>query len=83
MKASVVELRTKMKEVLQALGRNEQVAILYHGKVAGIISSPKTRLRKRTRVQDHPLFGMNRDVRKGKSVEQIMNELRGGRYRDI
>lgn len=83
MKASVVDLRTKMKEVLQALGRHEQVEILYHGKVAGIITSPKMRLKKRTRVQDHPLFGMHRDAHKGRSVGEIMDGLRGGRYRDI
>ena len=82
MKASVVDLRTKMKEVFQALRRNEKVEILYHGKVAGIITSPK-RIKKRMRVQDHPLFGMHRDAYEGKSVEQIMEELRGGRYRDI
>ena len=83
MKASVVDLRTKMKEVLQALRRNERVEILYHGKVAGIMTSPKMQAKKRMRAQDHPLFGMHRDAYKDKSVEQIMDELRGGRYRDI
>lgn len=83
MRASVVDLRTKMKEVLQALRRNEQVEILYHGKVAGIITPPKTHAGKRVKVQDHPLFGMSRDAHKGKSVQQIMEDLRGGRYHDI
>ena len=32
MKASIVDLRYKMKEVLAALKRNETVHILYHGK---------------------------------------------------
>ncbi len=33
MTASVVELRYKMNDVLKALNRNEDVSILYHGKV--------------------------------------------------
>ena len=82
MNASVVELRTKMKEVLKALKRNEQVKILYHGKVAGIIMPPKTKSKK-MRVQDHPFFGMDLPAYRGKTVKQIMDELRGGRYRDL
>ena len=35
MKASVVDLRYKMNDILKALDRNEKVAILYHGKNAG------------------------------------------------
>jgi len=37
MKANVVDLRYKMNDVLKALDRNEQVTVLYHGKVKGII----------------------------------------------
>ncbi len=33
MKASIVDLRYKMKEILRALERRETVTILYHGKV--------------------------------------------------
>lgn len=35
MKATVVDLRYKMNDVLKALDRNETVTILYHGKVKG------------------------------------------------
>lgn len=37
MKASIVDLRYKMNDVLKALDRNEQVTILYHGKIKGVI----------------------------------------------
>ena len=37
MKASVIDLRYKMKDVLKALDRKEEVTILYHGKVTGVI----------------------------------------------
>lgn len=82
MKASVVDLRHKMSEILKALRRNEEVKILYHGKLAGIIVPPR-RKKPVMRAQDHPLFGIYSERYKDRSVEQIMDELRGGRYRDL
>ncbi len=76
MKASVVDLRYKMNEVLKALDRNEEVSILYHGKIKGIIRPSSTTSTRR--VADHPFFKMNRITR---SVEDEMAALRGGRYR--
>lgn len=35
MQASILDLRYRMKEILQALERNETVEILYHGKRKG------------------------------------------------
>ena len=35
MKATVVDLRYKMNDVLKVLDRNEKVTILYRGKVKG------------------------------------------------
>lgn len=32
-------------------------------------------------LRDHPFFGMWKDDKR--SVEEIMDELRGGRYRDL
>ena len=76
MEASVVDLRYKMKDVLEALDRRESVQILYHGKVKGTIipasHDPKTR------VADHPFFGMRKD--EPKSPTEIVDELRSGRY---
>ncbi len=78
MKATIVDLRYKMKDVLKALDRNEEVGILYHGKIKGTIKP----VRKITtlRVVEHPFFGMARSSR---SVDEEMSKLRGGRYRDI
>jgi len=79
MEATVVDLRYHMKKVLQALDRNEQVKILYHGKVKGIIIPVG---KKETRkIQDHPLFGMSTDA--SESVNKQMDIIRGGRYDDI
>lgn len=80
MKASIVDLRYKMKEVLKALDRNEEVTIFYHGKAKGVIR-PVAKMPAMP-MKDHPFFGMY-----GKEtqtpVEEVINELRGGRYGDL
>lgn len=79
MKASIVDLRYKMNDVLKALDRNEQVTILYHGKIKGVIMPiPKERLKK---VEEHPFFGMLRY--KKKAVLEELKDLRKVRYSDI
>jgi len=82
MKASVVDLRYKMKDVLKALRRNESVDILYHGKIAGTIFSPKKTFVKKD-IKKHPFFGMHEKRHKNKSMETLIDELRGGRYRAL
>jgi len=79
MEASIVDLRYKMKEVLEALDRRENVKILYHGKVKGIIS-PATEGNENNcwkKVQEHPLFGMSKD---NTDTDEIMDKLRNNRY---
>ncbi len=59
MKASIVDLRYKTREILKALECNESVTVLYHGKVKGVIvpASAATPVK----VKDHPFFGMRAD----------------------
>lgn len=57
MKASIVDLRYKTKDILKALERNESVTVLYHGKVRGVISPAKELTTRK--VKDHPFFAMN------------------------
>jgi hypothetical protein len=76
MKASILDLRYKMKQVLKALERNERVTILYHGKEKGIIIPRRNE--KKIHIKDHPFFAMNK--KEEKSVEKQMEELRGSRY---
>ena len=80
MEASVVDLSYHMKDVLQALEWNEEVKVLHRGKLKGTIV-PATSEKKCILVQEHPLFGCQPKSRK--TVETIMDELRGPRYRDI
>jgi hypothetical protein len=79
MKATIVDLRYKMNEVLKALERREKVTILYHGKVKGTIMP--TGVKKPMNAEDHPFFKMNEQD--NKSVAQQMEELRGSRFNDI
>ena len=79
MKATIVDLRYKMSEVLKALDRREKVTILYHGKVKGtIVPADAT---KTMNVEEHPFFNMASDGKS--SVEGRMEELRGSRFNDL
>ncbi len=78
MKASVIDLRYRMKEILKAIDRHEEVTILYHGKVKGVIR-PKVSGR-RERISDHPFFNMHQSK---KAVNDVIADLRGDRYRAI
>ena len=79
MKASVIDLRYKMADVLKAIDRKEKVTILYHGKVKGIIMPAGSK--KYKKVKTHPFFGMCKNNKK--SVSKEMQDLRGFRYNNI
>ncbi|MCI5120060.1 MAG: type II toxin-antitoxin system Phd/YefM family antitoxin [Candidatus Electrothrix sp. AUS4] len=83
MQASVVDLRYKMNDVLKALERNEKVSVLYRGKIKGVlVPSTASKQDQKKKISEHPFFGMA-SPDSDKSVAEKMDELRGGRYRDI
>jgi hypothetical protein len=75
-RATIVDLRYHMNDILKALDRNEDVDILYRGKSRGVLVAKVERVE--GKVTDHPFFNMRGGER---SVETEMEELRGGRYR--
>lgn len=77
MRASVVDLRYRMKDVLKALDKNQTVTVMYRGKVRATIV-PAGKLRTRGLVKSHPFFGMHGDDTM--DVTSAMQRLRGGRY---
>ncbi|HRZ28858.1 MAG TPA: type II toxin-antitoxin system Phd/YefM family antitoxin [Spirochaetota bacterium] len=79
MKASIVDLRYRMRDILKALDRNERVTILYHGKIKGIITSLTGE--GSSSITDHPFFGMN--SKEAITVEEQMGKIRGGRFDDL
>lgn len=76
MEASIVDLRYKTAEILQALDRNEEVAVLYRGKVKGVIKP--VRKKAALSVTGHPFFGMYKDREPvaDKRVAEVMGKLR-------
>jgi len=79
MKATVVDLRYKMNDVLKALDRNEKVTVFYRGKIKGFLVPAIEK--KKQKIKDHPFVGML--SQETKSVEDTMDELRRPRYNDI
>lgn len=77
MKASVVDLRYRTSEIFKALARREKIQILYHGKVKGVIHP--TGETAGQLASEHPFFGMAKNEQG--TVVEVMQELRGGRYR--
>ncbi len=77
MKASIVDLRYKMNDVLKALDRNEEVTILYRGKAKGKIM-PLGKKASVLKVKDHPYFGLVNQS--DESVDDVMDKLRSGRF---
>jgi len=78
MKASIVDLRYRMSDVLRALDRNEDVIVLCHGKLKGILSAQRKHGKRK--VSTHPFFNMRCS---DDSVTAEMEKLRGGRYRAL
>ncbi len=76
MNVSVVELRYKTKEVLAAVARGERVAIVSRGREKGIIARGE---RAPSETKSHPFFGS----KKRANVKAYMEQLRGGRFRDL
>jgi hypothetical protein len=76
MKASIVDLRYRTREILAALDRNESVTVLYHGRVKGIIQ-PAGR-QPAGSVAEHAFFGMRADA--AESVVDEIERLRRPRH---
>jgi hypothetical protein len=81
MKATIVDLRYKMNDVLKALDRNERVTVLYRGKVKGVLMPP-VKENQTLKITDHPFFGMSAQDTE-LSVNEELDALRGSRYDDI
>lgn len=81
MKANIVDLRYRMKEIIEALDRNETITVYYRGKEKATIAPVKNNSDKEPNIKakNHPFFGqMNEESTM--DVEKIMTELRKGRF---
>lgn len=76
MKATVMDLRYRMGDVVRALERNETVTLLYRGKEKGVIYPRREKSHRK--VADHAFYGIAAE--RDESVEEEMANLRGSRY---
>jgi len=83
MKATVLDLRRRMSDVLRALERNEPVTILFRGKEKGVIYPPGARVPNTVSVLNHAAFGMWKDHDGMADVPQAVRQLRKGRFDDV
>ncbi len=79
MEASIVDLRYRMKDVLHALERKEEVKVLHRGKIKGtIVPANEGRT---IDVRKHPFFGS--DKKTDTTISEEMEKLRGGRFNGL
>jgi len=79
MEARIVDLRYRMKSVLEALDRGEPVTVLYRGKAKARIVPMKSQ--KRGRLQDHPAVGMWKDRKDMADPVAWVRKLREPRFK--
>ena len=81
MKATVLDLRRRMPEVLQALDRNERVTILYRGQERAILVPAGSEAAEGVpaKASQHPAFGMWVDRDDMSDVATHVRTLRQGR----
>ncbi len=80
MKATILDLRRRMAEVLRALDRNEPVKILYRGRERAILIPVGSNRGERKSIKEHSAFGMWADHSELKDVAGHLRRLRKGRF---
>jgi len=79
MKASIVDLRYRMKDVLRAIDRGETVTVLYRGKAKASLV-PIARKPKLARASDHPACGMWADREDMSDPAAYVRKIREPRF---
>jgi antitoxin (DNA-binding transcriptional repressor) of toxin-antitoxin stability system len=82
MKATILDLRYRTKDVLKAIERGETVAVLYRGKEKALLmpsapNQPGTALRK------SEAFGLWKDRKDLRNVAAFVRSMREGRFPDF
>jgi len=82
MKATILDLRYRTKDVLKDVERGETVTVLYRGKEkARIMPLPSSR--SGAKLQSDPVFGMWKDRKDMRNVPEFVRKLRKPRFDDI
>ncbi|MEW6201321.1 MAG: type II toxin-antitoxin system Phd/YefM family antitoxin [bacterium] len=83
MKASILDLRRRMGDILHALDQNETVTLLHRGKPKGIIVPAAARKSRASSVREHPAFGIWKNRDDMRDVKQFARTLRKGRIHAV
>ncbi|MCE5340767.1 MAG: hypothetical protein LLF92_06520 [Planctomycetaceae bacterium] len=76
MRASILDLRRNMRQILAAIDHNESVILTYRGSEKATIV-PKEQVRK-IDIKKHPAFGIWAD--KKDNVSAVVRNMRKGRF---
>lgn len=79
MKATILDFRRRMGDVLRAIEHNETVTVFYRGKEKAVLSPINGRELTGRSIADHPAFGMWSDRRDLEDVQDHIRRLRKGR----
>ena len=82
MKASVLDLRYRMKDVLQAIDRGETVTVLYRGKEKASIL-PIANKNEEARAQDQEFFGLWKNRPDLADPAALVRKLRQPRFGSV
>jgi prevent-host-death family protein len=77
MKATAKDLRTRSKEILDAVGRGEEVTITYRGKPYAKLVPVRKEIPK---YKENALFGLWKDNESVEDVDAYLDELRRSRF---
>ena len=76
MEINAIDLRSKMRDIVSALERNESVTLFYRGVKKGVIQPHRDAAVRK--VEEHRFFGAG--AASEDSVDEEMDRLRGKRY---
>ncbi len=83
MKATTLDLRYKMKDILRAIDRGETVTVLYRGKEKARLVPIEAKA-KELKPSDHPFCGMWKDREDMKDPTAYIRKMRDtSRLRDL
>lgn len=77
MKVSAKDLRTRTRQLLEAVERGEEVVITYRGKARAKVVALESEL---GRLPEQELFGIWSDYEELQDVEHYVDALRNGRH---
>lgn len=77
MRASILDLRRHMRDILKALDRNESITLTYRGQEKATIIPAHEKMK--VNMEDHDAFGIWRKRRDLDNVNAALRRLRKGR----